>query len=180
MGDQNHLFTCPDAKATEVFTKDLDDMKIILEDLETKPSLQVAILAALKLSCLGIIQHTHAFRLTDFSDGLTLPGIMRDQHRIGWINFFAGQWGFKVERSTEKALPEDEQEEGHKTLGGCQSQEDDHYSTGFVAVLKPSTSLTDWTSRCSQSSLLELPNKRGNCQRKRRYCSRVLSSLLWP
>ena len=76
------MFTCPDAKATKVFTKGLDEMKTIMEDLETEPSLQAAILGALKLTCPGITPYTHAFRLTDFSNGLTLPGIMRDQQRI--------------------------------------------------------------------------------------------------
>ena len=76
--DGNHLFTYPDTEATEVFTKGLDEMKTIMEDLETKPSLQAAILGALKLTHRGITPHTLAFGLTDFSDGLTLPGIMRD------------------------------------------------------------------------------------------------------
>ena len=53
MEDRNHLFNCPDAKATEVFTKGLDEMKTIMEDLETEPSLHVAILCALKLTCRG-------------------------------------------------------------------------------------------------------------------------------
>ena len=76
MEERNHLFTCPDAKATEVFTKGLDEIKTIMEDLETEPTLQAAILGALKLTWRGITPYSHAFGLTDFSDGLTLPGIM--------------------------------------------------------------------------------------------------------
>ena len=87
MEDRNHLFTCLDATATKVFKKGLEEMKTIIEELETEPTLQAAILGALQLTRRGVTPHTHAFGLTDFSDGLTLPGIMRDQHRIRWINF---------------------------------------------------------------------------------------------
>ena len=77
-------------------------MKTIIEDLETKPSLQAAILGALKLTCQGITPHTHAFGLTDFSNGLTLSGIMQDQQHIGWINFFAGRWGIKWKEAQKR------------------------------------------------------------------------------
>ena len=50
MEDRNHLFTCPDAKTTKVFTKGLDEMKTIIEDLKTEPTLQAAILGDLKLT----------------------------------------------------------------------------------------------------------------------------------
>ena len=95
MEDRNHLFTCPDANATKVFKKGLDGLKTIMEGLEIEPTLQAAIIGALQLTRRGVTPNTHAFRLTDFSDGLTLPRIMRDQHYIGWIIFFAGQWGSK-------------------------------------------------------------------------------------
>ena len=100
--DRNHLFTCPDAKATKVFTTGLDRMKTIMVDLETEPTLHAAILGALKLTRRRIIPHIHAFGLTDFSDGLTLPGIMQDKHRIGLINFFAGRWGVKWKEAQKR------------------------------------------------------------------------------
>ena len=102
MEDRDHVCTCPDLNATQLFEKGLDEMKTILEELETESTLQAAILGALQLIYCGIILHTHAFGLTDFSDGLTLPGIMRDQHRLGWINFFAGQWGIKWKEAQKR------------------------------------------------------------------------------
>ena len=72
-----------------------------------------------------------------------------------------------MERSIEKTLHENEQEETCKTLGRGNPKEDDDDLLGSLAVLEPSTSLSDWPYCCCQSPLLELPNKRRNCQRNR-------------
>ena len=72
-----------------------------------------------------------------------------------------------MEGSTEETLHENEQEEVYKTLGLSYTKEDDDDPMRSVAVLNSSTILTDWTSCCSQSPLLELPNKQRNFQRKR-------------
>ena len=36
--------------------------------------------------------HVTAFGSASFDDDLTLSTIMRDQERIGGLNFFSGQW----------------------------------------------------------------------------------------
>lgn len=111
MEDRDHLFTCADVKAAKIFRKSPEEMKIILEELETAPTLQAAIFGGLELTRRRITPHTdthrhtdtqthrytdrhthtHSCGDTDFGDGLTLPRIIRDQYRIGWINFFSGQ-----------------------------------------------------------------------------------------
>ena len=87
---QRSLFTCLDVEATKVFKKESDDIKTILEELENEPLLQAVIIGGLQLTCRCITPNDNAFGVTDFGDGLTLLEIMRDQHRIGWINFSVG------------------------------------------------------------------------------------------
>ena len=74
--DRDNLFTYPNTKAAKVFKKGLVAMKTILEELETELTLQTAILGGLQLTHRRITPHAYVFGLTDFGDGLTLPGIM--------------------------------------------------------------------------------------------------------
>ena len=95
MEDRNNMSTCLDMEATKLFRKGTDEMKVILEELESEPTLQKTIICCLHLVQRGNNLDVTASGFTNYGDGLTLSQILRDQHRIGLINFFAGRRSVK-------------------------------------------------------------------------------------
>lgn len=94
MEDRDRRYTYSDVKAVKVFKKGMDSIKKILEDFDTEPNLQTIILGCLHLIWMDRSSPT-AFGTVIFGDGLTLPGIMRDQERIGWLDFISAHWSMK-------------------------------------------------------------------------------------
>ena len=88
--DRDHLYTCPDAGANKVFRKGIDELEKIMEEKETAPKIQQAIIVSMKCVQRGNHPYPSTFGRAHFGRGLSLQSILSDQADIGWINFFSG------------------------------------------------------------------------------------------
>ena len=68
--DRDHLFTCPDEGATNVFKKGIDELEEITEEHETAPELQRAITGNLLGMRTGSQPHPHSFGRAHFGRDL--------------------------------------------------------------------------------------------------------------
>ena len=80
--DRDHLYTCPDEGANKVFKKGITELKQILEEKETAPDLQKAIIGILTGVRIGSLPRQYSFGQANFGLGLTLQAIIRDQANI--------------------------------------------------------------------------------------------------
>ena len=78
-----------------MFKKGIDELEQILNEKETAPDIQKAIIGSLNGIQMSNLPHRYTFGQTHFGRGLSLQGIMSDQADIGWINFFSGWWSVK-------------------------------------------------------------------------------------
>ena len=89
--DQDHLFTCPNEEATNVFKKGLNELAEIMDELDTSPELQRAITGNMLGMRSGNQPHSHSFGNAYFGHNLSLHSILCDQAELGWMNFFMGR-----------------------------------------------------------------------------------------
>ena len=90
MEDFEHLYRCPYVGATNIFKKGVGKLKKIFYEKETSPDLQKVIIGNLTGVRKSNHPHQYSFGQANFGDCLTLPGILRDQLDIGWLNFLSG------------------------------------------------------------------------------------------
>ena len=100
--DQNHLFTCLNEGANKVFIKGVDEMEQLLEEKDTAPALQRAIIGSMK----GVWDRNHLYPSTywqaQFGRSFSLQSIVSDQVDIGWINFLSGRWSVKWKEAQKR------------------------------------------------------------------------------
>ena len=81
--DRDHLFTCPDIGVNKVFTKGIDEQAQIMEEKETAPELQRAIIGNLMGMRTGNQPHPSTFGCAHFGCGLSLHSILYNQADLG-------------------------------------------------------------------------------------------------
>ena len=90
MEDRGHLYTYPDVEATKVFKKRIDGTIKFLEESEMEPNIP-KINTRMPTSYLNRNRPKRCcFDFTNFGDGFTFSGIIRDQAMIGLLTFFSG------------------------------------------------------------------------------------------
>ena len=93
--DRDHLYTSPDKDANKVFKKGVDVLEKIMEDKETAPDIQRAIIGSMNVVKRDNNPHPLSFGHAHFGRGLSLQSILSDEAEIGWINYFSGRWSVK-------------------------------------------------------------------------------------
>ena len=93
--DRDHLHTCPDEGANTVFKKGIDELEKIMEEKETAPEIQRAIIGNMMGMRSGHQPPPSTFGRAHFGQGLSLQSMLSDQTDIDWINFFSGRWNVK-------------------------------------------------------------------------------------
>ena len=81
--DRDHLYTCPDEGAKKVFKKGIDELEKIMEEKETAPEIQQAIIGSMMGVRSGNHPHPSTFGCAHFSWDLSLQSILSDQSDIG-------------------------------------------------------------------------------------------------
>ena len=88
--DRDHLYTWPYEGANKVFKKGIDELEKIMEENETAPNKERAIIGSMNGVQSGNHPHPSTFERAHFGRGLSLQSILSDQADTGWINFFSG------------------------------------------------------------------------------------------
>ena len=93
--DRDHLYTCLDDGANKVSKKGIDELKKIMEEKETAPEIQRAIISNMMGMRSGHQPHPSPLAMHTLVKFFLLQSILSDQANIGWINFFLSRWSVK-------------------------------------------------------------------------------------
>ena len=93
--DRDNFYTSPDEGANKVFGKGIKELEQIMEEKETAPELQQAIIGGMNGVRSGTRPHPYTFGRANFGRGLSLQSILSDQADISWIKLFLGRWSIK-------------------------------------------------------------------------------------